>query len=973
MMEKDGKAWSGQSEDREESGSRKREWDSKRSAGWNKEEENPFRRKAGIKRFRELYTGKRRKDRTAWADYFVSGDFLKGYREGAFAGLLLEAVREYQESFPLCKEFLTELSIAYGVQPVKTGDGLQFRVENSAFFHGIEAIYGIMQMGAVAVRYKGNDFAMLAGFRDYRELLMLSMSEWDDDTMLRLGKVLDYYTLSNLSDRPIQDAGRYELSQRHPRSLKLITCFFTSRTLPKKVWQSLWNHLYLENATLGKEKLFYGALREAVLGSVPELGEKPRTSYKALLREFYDSGYFCNKGETSEGRRKMEAYFAREDMQEALSDAAFVEEQVLRYWVTQDSSAYFLKKIREYYSSHKEAPFADRALRQIDEMMDYQQIGVELLEDEQSEMVRGIFDFQKRAYVRYYLNTAFHLARGIQKNALLGEYLAERMPYSAEWGRKLSDPEVGGFSPETPVRILFGEDELQIFFYPKHMEYRWNGSLMVPSYPGQELAGIEDEAMFWLLVPIASASREHHQKIYAELMRRLAGLPVHREDIPVIADCITGSICHSNGCVLPLCTFYAEKEEQLFGCDIYEDFMVKIYEETADEKQYLPNGSRIAPDMETALQMGQRFLKELVMDCPANVRMELLPVSVLVNNQWNPSETLTGTEVSEEAIDRILSRFSEGKVSRVELAWGRGSLLFIKNGRQYACFYFEHYAQNWYALVSLPEVYQVVTSEDRVCEPFGLGMLPNYLIHPNPNRIMQQMDEIMSQIARKDPYPQSMMWAPQIYRFETRQRYRLAKRQFGGYPAEQAQNQILDRFYIPKLPVYVSYADLKGEESGKKAVLKNKAALQQLLMDYMAGRLLKLILVWQHEVGRAYEGVRIQNRYMILMQDQGMHVMIWLEDGSKGMEYLVSDVREYLDADDRKYRKEFFRGRKVPGYRVHTDMRRIRDCLDLLIPQMEYNVVNKGGFGEFSYESGVECEKIRAELDQMNRESDEPL
>ncbi len=302
MMEKDGKAWSGQSEDREEGASRQREWDSKRSAGWNREEENPFRRKAGIKRFRELYTGKRRKDRTAWADYFVSGDFLEGYREGAFTGLLLEAVREHQESFPLCKEFLTELSIAYGVQPVKTGDGLQFRVENSAFFHGIENIYEIMQMGAAIVRYKGNDFAMLAGFRDYRELLMLAMSEWDDDTMLRLGKVLDYYTLSNISDRPIQDAGRYELSQRHPRSLKLITYFFTSRKLPKKVWQSLWNHLYLENATLGKEKLFYGSLREAVLGSVPELGEKPRPSYKELLREFYASGYFCNKGETFEGR-----------------------------------------------------------------------------------------------------------------------------------------------------------------------------------------------------------------------------------------------------------------------------------------------------------------------------------------------------------------------------------------------------------------------------------------------------------------------------------------------------------------------------------------------------------------------------------------------------------------------------------------------------------------------------------------------
>ncbi len=977
MTEEEGKRWGGQSEDCRESGQETQKTTFRKSFVWNQEEENPFRRKAGIRKFREIYTGKRRNDRTAWSDYFVSADFLEGYREGRFAQLLLETVQENQETYGLSKGFLTELSIAYGVLNVRLGDSLQLQVENNAYFYGIEYIYEIVQMSSSATRFRGNDYAMLAGFRDYRELLMLAVSDWDDDTLLKLGSLIDHYILHNLSDRPIKNAEQYELSQRHPKSLKLITYFFSAWELPKKVCQVLWNHLRLENATLGKEKLFYGALREEVLARVPGLGEKPRPSYKELLREFnnYDtgSGYYNNGGRTPEERQKMDRFFERSDVAEALNDAAFVEEQVLRYWITKSSGIYLLKKLHEYYAVRPEAPFAERVLRQIDGMSQYRQVETEFEEDRHSALIRGNFDFQKRSYVRYYLNTAFHLARGIQNHILLRTYLEEWMPYSPEWGRKLSAPEIGGFSPENPIRIWFGKDELQIFFFPKHIEYRWNGSMQVPFYPGEELAGIEDECMFWLLVPVAAASIEQQQKIRAELMKRLSLLPVRRDDIPVIADCITGYICRIGKDAIPVCSFYAEKEDHLYGCDIYNDFNQKIYEETAGEKLYLPNGSSLAPDMEAALQMGKRFLEELVTEKQTNTSMQLLPEHVLAEKGRNMIQTFSGMEITEKTVSKILSQYFEGNLSRVELAWTGRSLLFIKSEQQYACFYFEHDTQNWYALVSMPEVYFVVESDDVIYKPFALGMLPDYLIHPNPNHIMKELKNILAQIARENPCPKSMMWSPQIYRFETRQRYRLAKRQFGGYPEDQTQNQIQDRFYIPRLPEYLCYTDLEGNSSGKKAVLKNKAKLQQILLDYMAGRLSQLVLVWQHETGKAYEGIVIRKRCIMLRQDQGNHMLIWLEDGSKGMEYLVSDVNEYLNDDGKKYRKVFFEGKSVPGYLIHTDMRRIRNCLDLLIPQMQYELVNNGGFGEFSYESGGEYEKIKSDLDRMDRESDTPL
>lgn len=926
MAAEEDRKWKEQEADSVRAASGRLAPDAGRSMEWNQEEENPFRRKAGIRKFRELYTGKRRKDRTAWSDYFMSGDFLEGYREGSFAELMLETVREYQGRFPPCREFLTEISIAYGVQVVRAGDGLQLQVENSAVFYGIEAVYEILKLSTGVTRFKGNDHAMLQGFRDYRELLMLSMSDWDDDTMLRLGKLIDCYTLSNISDRPIQDAGRYELSQRHPRSMKLITCFFTDRELPDKVYRLVWDHLRLENATLGKEKMLYGGLRETALAHVPALGETQRVSYRELLREFYARICPCDKGETPEGRDILDAWFDREDLLSALKDPSFVEEQILHYWITKGSGAYLLKKLQEYYVNHKEAPFSGQVLQQIARVTESRRTETELLEDEQAEVAYGVFDLRKRAYVRYYLNTAFHLTGESPSALQFQNYLDEKMPYSPEWSKRFADPEQSGFSSEHPVRILFGEDQLQIAFYPRYMEYRWNGSLSVPYYPGENLAQVEDETTFWLLVPVAAAPAEDHQKIRTELMRRMSGFPVNKADIPMIADLIAGQICHFDGKITPVCRSYAAKEEQ-----------------------------------------------ELLTDRPEELSMEVLPRSIRVKGQWGAPRQLEGPEITRETVGELLSRYFAGNVFRLELAWNGYSLLFIKSGQQYACFYFDHRAQDWYALVSMPEVYSEVDSEDVVYVPFGFGMLPNYLIHPNPDRIMQQINEILEQIACTGPHPKSMMWAPQICRFETKLRYQLAKRQFGGYPEEETENQIMSRFFIPVLPAYVSYTDMEGRSSGKKAVHKNKAALQQVLLDYMAGRLSQLLLVWQYETGNAYSGTVTEKRVIALIQDQGAHMMIWMDDTLKGMEYLVSDVREYLDADDKKYRKVSFLGRTTPGYLVHTDLRRIRNGLDLLIPQMGYRTVSRGGFGEYSYTGGNDYEKHKEMLRSIEEENDTPL
>lgn len=924
---------------------------------WDFTEENPFREGEGIKRFRELYTGKQRQERAAWSDYFLSEAFLEGYREKAFAELMLEVIRENQPAYPPSREFQTELYIAYGLQGRKAEGGIQIQIEQNAVFDGIDTIREIAMMGPVVTRFKGNDPAMMAGFRDYRELLVLALGSWDDKDMLRLGKIVDHYLPHHISDRPIQNSWQYELSQRHPQSLKLLTHFFSGRNLPDRVCRAAWNHLHLESATMGREKLWYGGLREAVIA---RMGEKPRVNYMQFLQEIEKTYYYsASEGNTAEERAEVDALFEREDMRQALQDEAFVEERVLPYWCTRKRGKYFLHKLQEYYNSHRDAPFAGKIQEEIALTLEYQGIQERFREDMQASLHRGVFDLRERPWLRYYLNVAFHLAKGLRESWFLPKYLDWYMPYSPKWGKRLVDPQEGGFDAEHPVGLRFGENVLYIRFHPRHIEYLWGegGSPLVPPFPGEELAKIADDGMFWLLVPIAAADFQAHQGIYEELVRRLSVLPVEQKIIPVIADCITGHICRFAEDYVPVCTFYREKEAEdrirLFGCDVYGDGALVLYEEMEDQKIPLPGGRYYAPSVESAVQMGQRLLRELGADKALELYMELLPERISLRNQWNSPSALDGEQVTEETVKGVVEKYFEDKVNRLELVWEQRSLLFIKQKQQYACLYFDHRNQSWYALVSMPEVYAVVEADKAVYVPFGLGMLPNYLVHQNLNLIRSLLGDTLSQIACPSPQPQSGMWAPQIYRFETRQRYRLALRQFGGYPAEQARNQLLDRFYIPQLPVSLIYVDAEGQETEKSPGEKDKAMVQGILADYMAGRLARLTLAWQYETVNGEGESSRHNRCLCLIQDQGAHMLVYQDDRTEGVEYLVADVKEYMEAEGRKYRKAIFHGRTVPGYLVHMDLLRIRDSLDLLIPQMGQQAVNVGGFGEFSYQKEI--------------------
>lgn len=918
---------------------------------WNFTEENPFESHSAVLAFRELYTGKRRKDRTAWMDYFVSDDFLEVWREEAFTSILLQIVEEHQESFPLNKEFLTELYLAYGIRC----QNQQILLENYGAFQGIEHLAEIVKKGPFITRFKGNDSAVAAGFRDYRSLLSLAADEnWDDEHMLRLGYIIDRYRLGNISDRPIKNEYQYELSQRHPKSLRLMNHFFAYTKLPEAAYRLLWNHLHLDTATNGKNKLFYGGMRDTVIARLPEVLEKPRVNYRELNKEYGHYVYYKSHHKTDDwtlekealAEKEIDAFFAREDVQYALMDERYVEEQVLHYWINQKGNVYFTNCLEHYFRTHENAPYRERVLDVIANWKVSKRIEDAYMEDEDSQPTAGVFDLRKRPYVRYYLNTAFHMACGVRISTMLDRYLMSRFPFSVKWAQKLTAPDQGGFSQAHPIEIHFGENTIRIFFHLRYLEYRWNDAPVGPLFPWENLKEIPDETAFWLLLPITAASFDDYPAVCEEVTKRLSALPLYEEDIPVIADCICGKVCRfeedmENG--LPLFTLYRETAEQLYGCDIYKDGSVLLYEETPQGQRTLPNGQYQATDMDSAVRMAERLLWELTTSFSVTASVSRMPEQIWVRNQWNQPRVLEKEQVTREALQEFLETYFNGKLNRLELFWPFGSLVFLNQKGRYACLYFDKWKSSWYALVSMPEVYTEVQEKDVIHVPFGLGMLPNYLVHQNLNYMKGRLDKILDETSGAMAAPEPLIWAPQIYRFEAKLRYHLAKRLFGGYTAEQARNQLADRFYISVLPECISYTDLEGHTMEHLSTAGNKMAVQDALSRYLSGQLSRLTLSWQ------FSEERQGKRHIQLIQDQGRHQMLYLDEEKQELEYLVSNVNEYLNAEGKKYRKTTFLGNTVPGYLVHEDLIRIRDYLDLLIPQIQNPGPILGVFGEFSY------------------------
>ena len=233
---------------------------------------NPFEGGEAITKFLELYIGKQRKNPAMWMDYVTSAAFLDAAWDPRFTSLLLQKVRELREDFPPNKEFLTWLNVAY-----------QFSGGEARSFDGMKDILQIAALGPAPKRPKGNEFAVLQSFLDYRRLNGLAAAgRWDQEAIEAFRQVLNSYAPAYIRERCEQRVTPD--CERHPAGLRVFIHFLRREDLPEEVYRSAWQRLDLKSAVLGRAKVLYGPIRELAVQRVPGIGGEVPVNFLQLNR-----------------------------------------------------------------------------------------------------------------------------------------------------------------------------------------------------------------------------------------------------------------------------------------------------------------------------------------------------------------------------------------------------------------------------------------------------------------------------------------------------------------------------------------------------------------------------------------------------------------------------------------------------------------------------------------------------------------
>lgn len=937
---------------------------------------NPYEQHEAFLNFVQLYTGKRQKDPKAWMDYFISPAFLEVMREREFTALLRRTVENQRQTCPPSKEFLRWLSIAYqySQEEAKDRSGREFRTTAGAGFDGLEDIFQIALHGPIPKRLEGNDLAMFLSFFEYNRLCALAEnSGWSDQALTEAGKIVGIYTVSGLQDRCVLRS--WDDKIRYPAGVRLLEHFFRRTDLPGELYRILWDKLGLKSALFGRAKVLHGGLRELVLQRVPDVGAD-EVDVRLLNRE--RDAYSQRVSQNPEREEEESAaFFQHPELQKALRSRRFVEEQLLHYafWLGPLTGDGFLRRIREFYQANPSLPCAGQVVEQVDRTFRQQRIIRWDREDKSAPVPQGEPEPADRPFLRHWLNTGFCTAQHPDTRRPLLDYLKENLPYQPEWSRRFLDSPEGGITPRAFTIQVEGVT-VETVFHLRYIEYRLDGETACQQcLPWRVLEGVQGRYFFYLL-PLAAAFRSQLPQVQQELLRRLEDTAAPAEDREFLAGCLADYVCRLTEPTgeeddpldrLPL-ELFAENEEHLYGASWYRrQGVLFLFEQTSAGRQNLPKGEYDhLYDEDSALALARRLVEEaasptgydlsLLRELPWKVHFQppTGPERVLEREDIMDDEDLAAGKppLTQEDLEDLLGRFGRGELRRLEMHWFIGELVLIQDRSGYACLFFESGLQGggWYAMLSMPEVYRTVRHEQTNFLPFGLGRLPDYCLFRDPAPILGNLNQVFPQIGRGDIQTQvgdRQLWARNLSLGNAHNGFlNMIKQKVGGFPPERARNYILTKFLVSRYPVLVQWTNLQGLRTQRQISKGGYGQGNLGLVEFMQQKLAYLRLTWEIPVS---EGT-LTRRHLVLLQDNGRFMLVWLQDDTQRAEFYVSDVRTYLDVEGKRYPKDTFLGRTVPTYLVHTDLKRLRNCLDLLLDDIDHTDQITGQFAQFAWE-----------------------
>ena len=974
---------------------------SEKPAIWD-EGPNPFAEHPAAVAFRELYTGKRRKDPKAWMDYFTSGDFLDVAWERRFAGLLLEEVTRLEEEYPIPREFLTWLCAVYQFavdrSVYRDWDSeneraeFSFRIDQDAQFEGQEFLFQLAARGPAIKPLKGAERAISWSFADYRALLRLAgKGRWTEGKLKKAGKILDGYTLGNFEDRNPAP------SERHPAGMRLINHFFQREKLPKELYQIAWQKLELKTALMGRAKLFYGVLRERVLEQIPDIAadeldirqlNKEFEAFRQRARALEETG---KPEDWEKAGEETKAFFNRPVFQKALQDRKFAEDH-MKYHV-QWSGEHFAQEVLDFYKQNPNAPCAAQLVQLTKESRHRREIDLRNRQDQGADIPETM-TLANRPFFRHWLNTGFyHSIDRETKQPLLG-YLNQELPYLSEWSRKF----LGVEDEETPkpvsLTLSFGEDKVEVRFHLRYMSFLRNGEPVYrPCFHWEQMVELAADAdTFFFLLPVTAAVHNRYAVVQKEILCRLEDTAAPEEAREFIAACLADQVC---GLPVPDAVsleddkepewarslppesalpfqIFAENMELLYVCIWFQrDQILALFQQTVYGQQLVEGGKfEDIEDAQTAVALAKQLLDDQFH--PKGFPMEALKVlpeavylqwdnSVVCHDEdprprWSIPRELHGEDVQADRLKEYLGYFAAGQVERLEWSWKcafpadespmdyepRRSLVLMKSGGWYVCLYFDDFCAESYALLEKPEVYGQDKNVPQAV-PFRQSRLFPSVLHRNFFTIRRHLETIFSQIS----WPNNVkpmagrIWNYAVNVDHGRVKYNLDKQFLGGFPMERAHNQPDAPFYFYEYPNSAARVDADGSAAALEVTEGNRPRLQQLLAEFLAGEGQRLRLTWKKTVGTRW--------HIVLTRDGGRFLMAWIREDKKTVEFHAADKWTYMDVEGKKYPKDTFLGKVTPAYLIH-DLPALRNALDLLLANMDHPERVTSPIGEYAWE-----------------------
>ena len=980
------------------------------------EESNPQEEYPAIQSFLELYTSKQRKDSKKWLDYFTSGLFLDTAWDGRFTARMLEHVNRLEEEYPVNREFLNWLCVAYQFSVTRAEyqnpDGserveFRFQINQGARFDGQQWVFEIATKGPTPKQLKGNELAMQYSFLEYSHLVRLAKSgEWREEEIGAFSQIVGCYAAGYITDKCQQ---RMDMDhERHPAGLRLLTHFLRREGLPGELYRIAWEKLDLKTAIMGRAKILYGAMRELALERLPELSDQKKVSFAQLRTDFhnYAVSTYKNNGENARADsgdiEKTDLFFAREDFQQALLDRRFVEEEMLRTWVTEAQCDYYLQRVIRFYEEHKTAPCAQRVIDRAREMMKYQAIASRLKKDREAKILEGTITLKSSPFFRHWINTGFYHAKDRTSGQELLTYLTRELPYLPEWSKKFLNEKPGKKGSSQLAAYMLGEDRVEVRFHLHYIEFLLNGKPVYrPCLSWRRVIEWTDTDAFFFLLPITVGEYGQYADVKGEILRRLSDTAAPEDIREVIAGCLAGQVCilpppnavelspefdgeKGRGQVVSLppenvlpFEIFAENEDSLYVCVWFQqEEALALYRQTPYGRQMVRNEYYEGiTDAESAVSEARRLLQEYL--SPVGLPMaelKTLPDAVYAKPDfhvvcmdkdapplWSRPVELLGEDVSVQALEELLDRFSTGRIDRLELSWKAAipkgeeqdyescrSLVFLKSGGRYACLYFDDFRAESYALLERPELYGKEDSRpERV--PFRQGRLFQDVIHRNFTTIRRHLDIMFGQVSWPNnvKYMAGGIWSYAENVSHGRTKYNLDKQLLADFPMERSHNRSEAPFYFAFPPNAAALVDGQGGVEGLEVNEGNRLCLQQMLGRFFKEGFSQIRLTWGREPDH--------KRHIVLLQDGGRFLMAWVLEEERKVRFHVADTWTYMDVEGKKYPKDTFQNRVTPAYLIHDGIKPVRNALDLLLAKLDSPEIITNKMAEYAEEKPVKA------------------